>query len=277
MKNSIIPSAAHARQFRKCWSAEIQKQARLVRNNSAPEISAWEAYEACQELIERDTLWLVLPNGPTQNSLFRLLTDRLSRETYLYKTFCNFIVPASLYFKDAISALASAKSKLGKPTLKESLIKRQLEMDLKNCSALLEKTLDTLKTGRQSFWQDVLFASAKERSRWSICINDDKEVRSIPPPELAEFEQIFDKVTYPTALAKRIDLDKRFQIRVAVILRRYLSGEFRISLRTISRLVALTYLAGGLGREQDDRLLVEGRKRPITVGGIDQKIRPCLQ
>src|SRR5271156_3178639 len=127
MKNPIIPSAADARQFRKCWAAEIQKQVRLVRNNSAPEISAWEGYEACQELIERDVLWLVLPNRLSKDRLFRLLADKLSREAYLYKTFCNFIVPASLYFKDAISAVSSAKSKLGKPTIKESPIKRQLE------------------------------------------------------------------------------------------------------------------------------------------------------
>ncbi len=260
MKNSIIPSAADAQHFRKCWSAEIQKQVRLVRNNSAPEISAWEGYEACQELIEKDMLWFVLPNRLTQDRLFRLLTDRLSREAHLYKTFCNFIIPASLYFKDAISAVSSAKAKLSKPKIKDSPIKRQLEMDLKNCSALLQKTLDTLKKGRQSFWQDVLFASAKERSSWSICIDDGKELRSIPPPELAEFEQVLDKITYPRPLAKRIDFDKRFQIRVAVILRRYLSGDFGISLRTISRLVALTYLAGGLGREQDDRLLVEGEE-----------------
>jgi hypothetical protein len=105
---------------------------------------------------------------------------------------------------------------------------------------------------------------------WMIELDDKNRVHSIPPKELAEHERIFEKAEYLRQLVKRIDLDARFQVRVAVILRSYLSRDY-ISLITISRLTLLTYICGNLGKMHDGKLIVDGRE--ITVLAVDQKIR----
>jgi hypothetical protein len=62
-----------------------------------------------------------------------------------------------------------------------------------------------------------------------------------------------------------------------VILRHYLRKDFDISLRTISRLTVLTYICGGLCVEDEENIIldVDGKERTLTVGGIDEKLRPA--
>jgi hypothetical protein len=267
---------SEAQAFRKYWRTEIRRQLRFLKEGVPPEASAWEGYQAVRELSDDQNIWMLMPDPTFRNFPFFHLTERLSREAFFYRKFCGDVVSVNLSFKDVVAALSAANGKLKRVRIQHSQITSSMQAQLTECSAQIEKTLYALEEYRDTYWQQALFALPDERTSW-ITLDGPNAFRAQLPDELVQAEQIFDGTPYPKHLLKRIDLDTRFQIRIAVILRSYLDRDFGISLRTISRLVALTYLASGLAREKDDLLLIPERKKPITVGGIDQTIRPRLK
>ena len=64
-----------------------------------------------------------------------------------------------------------------------------------------------------------------------------------------------------------------FQIRVAAILRVYLSKESGISLRTISRLVVLVYLSAGLAGDRHDEAIICNGGRRLEIRNVEQRLR----
>jgi hypothetical protein len=186
------------------------------------------------------------------------------------KLLAEEIVPTNQCFRNALNVLSAAEGKLKRATIKESAVKPELDKQLERCASMLEKSRIALEQRRKSYWENSLFAEPAEKMTWMIELDDKNRVHSIPPKELAEHERIFEKAKYLRQLVKRIDLDARFQVRVAVILRSYLSRDY-ISLITISRLTLLTYICGNLGKMHDGKLIVDGRE--ITVLAVDQKIR----
>jgi hypothetical protein len=262
-----------AESFRKNWIAGITIKLRAYKSNSRAETGAWEGFEACHELNDTRNLWCVLPEPGMEQYPFPFLTEKLSREVYFYKSFASRIVPTNWAFKDAIDVLSAAVSKLKKAATQKSVVDGGLDSDLNRCCSTVARTLNRLKADRETYWQNALMATVAEKMNWDVQFREDSEVSSIPPAEMLKAEERFTKAQYPKQLLKRIDLDRRFQVRVATILRFYLRRNDKISLRTVSRLTVLTYIAGNLGREDDDRVLLNGRKRAITVGGVDQILR----
>jgi hypothetical protein len=279
-------SAVQTDEFRKIWIKKFEEQATL--QGGPPQGNAWEGFDAYRELHAADHLWLVMPH-PDLIFSFNFLTDKLAREVQIYKIYETSVVADNQSFRDAIDALSAAEATLKnamapktkvnatKPKVDATKSKVRVEVDKRvtQCASAVEKCRQSLELWRDSYWQDALFAPPEERMRWSVYFDDEKKVHSIPPEELVELEKIFNNAKYPRDLVRQIDLDTRFQVRVAVILRHYLLKDFGITLKTISRLTVLTYICGKLREEGPDHLYLnpKSRRGRITVGGVDQKIR----
>lgn len=273
-------STVETDEFRKIWIKKFEEQATL--QGGPPQGNAWEGFDAYRELYAADNLWLVLPAAGTDDLFFSYLTDKLSREVHIYKIYKTSVVAENQSFRDAIDTLSAAEAilknaKAPNPRVDATKSKVRAEVDkrVSQCASAVEKSRQSLELWRNSYWQDALFAPPEERMRWSVYSDDEKKVHSIPPKELVQLEEIFNDAKYPRDLVRQIDLDTRFQVRVAVILRHYLLKDFRITLRTISRLTVLTYICGKLREEGPDLLFLnpKSRRGQITVGGVDQKIR----
>jgi len=270
--------------FRKRWISRFDEQAKLSKKPAGHD--PWEGHAAYRELSDTNNLWIVIPTPEFPDSPFHdRLTQKLAREVHFYATFHETIVPNNQCFKDTLYILRAAERKLKEAKTQKSSVKVELDGELKNCSSVLEKTRIALERRRETYWKESLFADPAEKESWMIEFDAENRINSVPPEDLVKQERMFEKAKYPSRLVKRIDLDTRFQIRVAVILRSYLPqkielspiersflpGKLEVSLKTISRLTLLTYLCGKLGNESDGELVVDGRK--ITVSGVDQKLR----
>jgi hypothetical protein len=132
------------------------------------------------------------------------------------KLLAEEIVPTNQCFRNALNVLSAAEGKLKRATIKESAVKPELDKQLERCASMLEKSRIALEQRRKSYWENSLFAEPAEKMTWMIELDDKNRVHSIPPKELAEHERIFEKAEYLRQLVKRIDLDARFQVRVAV-------------------------------------------------------------
>jgi hypothetical protein len=271
--STAMTSAVDGDEFRRIWIEKFDEQAR--QSGKPLEGNAWEGFDAYRELEATDPVWLARPSIYTYSWAFILLTDKLSREVHLYKPYATSVVADNQCFSDGIKALTAAETKLGNVRTQESTVKPEVDKTLSQCVLAVEKARRSLEKRRDSYWQDVLLAAPEERMRWSVYFDDQKQVHSIPPEELAKWERIFDGARYPGKLVKQKDLDRRFQVRVALILRFYLPLASGISLKTISRLTVLTYICGKLRIEGPDRvfLLPDVRTGGITVGSVDQKLR----
>jgi hypothetical protein len=267
-----MTSKVEAEKFRKMWIEKFAEQARQV--GKPPQGNAWEGFDAYRELNATDPVWMMRPSYYTFSWPFFLLTERLFREVHFYKLYATSVVTDNQCFRDGLDALSAVETKLKKVRTQKSRVKREVDKTLRQCASAIEKTRRSLEERRDSYWQDVLFAEAKERRKWSVYFKNKKQVQSIPPEELTQWERILDKTKYPRNLIRQIDLDTRFQVRVAKILRRYLPKRAGISLRTISRLAVLTYICGKLRAEGPDRLFSKPNVKGggITVGGVYQKL-----
>lgn len=219
----------------------------------------------------------MLPNSDPGGWPFSFLTDKLSREVRVYHLYEASVVPDNQNFGDAIDALSAAETKIREVRTQASRVKQEVDKTLSQRASAIEMVRSSLEKRWDSYWQDVLFAPPEERMNWPVYVDDEKRAQSIPPEERNELEKIFENAKYPRKLVRQLDLDKRFQVRVAVILRSYLPKDARVSLRTISRLTVLTYICGRLRVEGPNRLFQalkpNVRSGGITVGGVDQKLR----
>ena len=273
-------SAVDTAEFRKMWIMKFKEQASL--KGGPPQGNAWEGFDAYRELDAADNLWMVMPNPDPGDFSFNYLTAKLAREVHVYKIYKTSVVADNLSFRDAIETLSAAETTLknalapkAEIAATKSKVRTEVDKRLRQCASAVEKSRHSLEHWRNSYWHDALFAAPDERMNWSLYFDDEKKVGSIPPKELVELEKIFNGAKYPRDLVRQIDLDTRFQVRVAVILRHYLLKDFRISLRTISRLTVLAYICGKLRIEEPDCLFLDPALRSgrITVGGVDQKLR----
>jgi hypothetical protein len=86
---------------------------------------------------------------------------------------------------------------------------------------------------------------------------------------LAEKASRGESLPQPATLTRELDLDRRFQVRIAMILHRAYPG---VSKMTIARLVVLVYICANLV-EIKDGLRFPGSKHPLTVGAVYEKIK----
>jgi hypothetical protein len=271
--NMAMTSKVEPKKFRRMWIEKFDEHARRGGQHLPGDL--WEGSHAYRELDETRNLWRVLPTAEYGDSIFNFLTDNLSREVHVYKLYKASVVADNQCFRDGLDALSAAETKLRNVRTQESRVKPNIDKKLGQCASAIGKTRQSLERWRDSYWQDVLLAEPEERMKWSVYIDHEKQVHSIPPKELVEWERIFDNAKYPRNLVKQIDLDRRFQLRVGVILRSHLRQDFGVSLKTISRLTVLTYICGMLRIEGPNRLFLRAdvRSGEISVGGVDQKLR----
>jgi len=273
--NTAITSKVETDKFRKIWIEKFGEQARL--HGQCLPHDHWEGARAYRELYDSRNLWRVLPTDEYGDGPFKVLTDKLSWEVHVYRLYEASVVADNQNFGNAIDALSAAETQIRKVRTQESRAKPEVDKTLSRCALAIEKARSSLEKRWDSYWQDVLFTPPKERMNWTVYLDNDKQLQSFPPEEIAKYEEIFQNAKYPRNLVRQIDLDKRFQLRVAVILRSHLRQDFGVSLRTISRLTVLTYICGRLRVEGPDRLFLflkpNVKSGEISVGGVDQKLR----
>lgn len=231
---------AEAVEFQKRWVAKFKEQADVQKGPE--QHNAWEGSSAYRELNETDNLWRLIPTAEHGAILPTGITDRLSREVQIYNVYKTSVVAVNKGFKIAIGALSSAESRLKKAKTPESKVKTEVDERIRQCISAVEETRRSLEWRRDIYWKDVLVADPQERMKGWVSSESQDDLDSIIPEERAEWEKIFEKGKYPPTLVKQTALDTRFQLRVGVILRFYLMTDFEVSLRTISRLVILTYI-----------------------------------
>jgi hypothetical protein len=282
-KDAVMTSDSETEGFRKRWIARFDEQAKLIKKPAGHD--PWEGHAAYRELSDTHNLCMVLRTPETPDWPFNWLTQMLAREVHCYRLFHKTIVPNNQCFEDTLDILRATEQKLTNAKTQKSSVKAELDRELERCSSVLEKTRIAVERRRETYWRESLFADITERMKWKIEIDDENRINSVPPEDLVQQERMFENAKYPGTLVKRVDLDRYFQIRVAIILRSclpqkvevlpvlksYLPRKLEVSLKTISRLTLLTYLCGNLGNERSGELNVDGRK--ITVGAVDQKLR----
>jgi hypothetical protein len=270
---------AETAEFRRRWTAKFEEQAKLQKGLNRQ--NAWEGFDAYRELNDTHSLCLVLPSGKNGDSVFSSLTDRLSKEVEIYNLYKTCVVAVNQCFKIAIGALSAAEAKLKKAKTPESEVKSQVDEQLRLCLSTVEETRRSLEGRRDGYWEFALAVEIQEKVRawggWNPTPSQE-ELDSMTPEqrkEHVEWKTIFDTAEYPRDLVRQIDLDTRFQLRVALILRFYLQKDSGISLKTNSRLTVLTYICGKLRKEGPDRLFLKPNLRSggVSVGGVDQKLR----
>jgi hypothetical protein len=94
---------------------------------------------------------------------------------------------------------------------------------------------------------------------------------------LGAWERLWPGHPRRQGIQRRIDLDARLQIQAAKMFRTFLHRDEGVSLRTIARLVVLTYIICGLAMEsQEDgllRIVGLGPNRTISVRSVEEKLR----
>ena len=275
--NGAMTSGVTTDEFRSNWIERFELQAQLHRGS--PRENAWGGFDAYRELFNTRNLWVVLPNEETGVYPFGFLMEKLSREVRMYKLYDSSVVTANQSFRDGLDVLSSIEKKLKKVKTQESSAKPGVDFVLSQCASAIEKARKSLEQRRDSYWPEVLMAPPEERRNWPIewpvRFDEKQQIQTIPPEPIAKLEEMLEDVKYPRKLMRQLDLDRRFQLRVATILRMYLQKDDGISLRTISRLTVLTYICGNLRKEGESRLFssAKEKKGEITVRGVDQKLR----
>jgi hypothetical protein len=271
--NTAMTSEVETDKFRRMWIKKFDEQAQL-HGRRLPR-DHWEGSYAYRELDNADNLWMVLPGSSTGDAFFSFLMEKLSRELWVYKIFGESVVTVNQCFGDGIEALSAAETKLTNVRTEESRAKTEVDSTLGRYKSVLERARRSLERRRASYWEDDLIVPIEERMTRPVYVDDEKQVRSIPPEERTKSEKMFENARYPRTLVRQIDLDRRFQLRVALILRSYLPQDSGTSLRTISRMTVLTYICGKLRVEGPNRLFLKPDVKggEISVGGVDQKLR----
>jgi hypothetical protein len=266
--NVATVTALSEKEFRDRWIEEFKRQSRFAKKH--PPQSVWEGHKAYREFERNGLLEDVMP--PSSDYLFSALISRLFTEVALYRAYEKTVVASNRSYRDAIDALRQAEARLRKAQIEDSNVGKALRQRLHQLTTKLEETRVLLERQKKEHWREAFLALPSEQASWSIYMNSPTDIQRTIPDAIVEWAKVFERFKYSRDLVKRIDLDRNFQIRTAVILRIHFFQTLGISLRTISRLVVLTYVCGGIGHFGGG-LTVAGRKRQITVSGVEPKLR----
>lgn len=232
----------------------------------------WDGSRAYRELRKTGLLWFLHPDDEGDHSYFELLTKKLWKEIQTYRTFREKIIPSNECFRDALERLTAVESRLRKRHFEQADVKVELEGVLEKAAAYVEKCKLLIERKRSEYWKLELLAPSHERRQWKVFLDREKIVQPIPPEDVVQYEKLFDGVKYPKELVKRLDLDSRLQIRVGIIFRSVLPVNTGISLMTISRLVALTYICGKIAEDKKGDLFIAGTDRRLSITLIYQRL-----
>jgi hypothetical protein len=263
--------------FRKCWIDEFKTQQSFLRRRPS---HGWQGGAAHEELQRADKLFLVLPHSDGDYP-FSYLTFRLAREIRAYKRCAINISPNNQCFNDGLVALSGSARDLRKTHAQAAQAKPAVDEVLSRAAFMLDVQRAGLERQRDTFWDDLLLASGEERKDWPLDFDNrewvsygKQRVHLRPPADFRSWAERFNKFKYPERLLRRIDLDSRVQVRIAVVLRFYLDLEDTgVSRRTIARLVALAYICGGLAEVKAHKCVIKGTGHSLKVKDVEQTLR----
>jgi hypothetical protein len=263
--------------FRKCWIEEFRLQSQLPRNRPA---RPWEGSLAFTDLNRADELFRVLPHEAGDLS-FRELTERLMMEVRGYNRCATRVDSINQSFNDAHEGLLRAEKLLAKLPIEDSPVKRETKQMLDRTVSMIKEQRLALERRRDVYWDELMLASDDEKAHWSLDFTKTewtsygtKRIFPETPTDVAAWAERFNKFKYPAKLNRRIDVDSRYQVRFAVVLRHFLKRNMSgVSLKTIGRLVVLTYICGDLAVERDGKLTIPDTGKDLGVGAVDQKLR----
>jgi hypothetical protein len=274
------PMVSSADPFVSAWSSAVIR-AKGGKSKSVIDPDVWDGFRAVQELKKTGWLAFVQPDDDLMELGSIMMFRYLVREVEIYQEISEAGVKRHQEFDAVVLALHRAE--------KRFLMERKMtnHEDLKGIfSKLSQIVLEErvlLKKSTQSYWDEAFLATRATRDGWYIDPEEDRPT-PLPPEELLEAEKIFQDLKYPRKLMRRYDLDKRFQLRSAAILRRYLVD---VSLEAVSSLVALCYLCGDLVTVVGAKVYMDAanrnmdlsEKRILTVDAVYQKLKeePALK
>jgi hypothetical protein len=266
--------------FRDKWDREFKHQEQVLAIGRTDD-RFWGGSTALKALRSAGALWIVSRTTLDYGDLMAsIVAKSVYREVELYRCYRG-VVSTNKAFDDTIGTLCAVQKRIMQaerqvplPELKSRLNRRALN---------LGKEIDAIRARRESYWKEALLAEPKVRMEWPVelKLKPHVTITPIPPQELVEWEKILHRVRYADTLEKRIDLDSRFQKRLAIIFRFYFRfNPAVVPIITISRLVVLVYICADLAGEVGGHLMILDEsgatireKLELTVSAVDQKIR----
>ena len=258
--------AVTTKQFIDRWSKEMRRAEQHDRG------SYWEAEEAIKELGE-------------SRSLRREILKDLLREAQVYERLRLQIAESNRAFKSAMLLVATLRRKASRTAaaIKQKsgpaceLISRHLVdiiTQMERCSNKLEET-------RSNFWQIQLrpypLKGDNPQEVWIALPTSGEEWDS--PRDVCYEGKVAEgiirasKLPDPTPEPKRtIDLDYRFQLRVAAIMDQQFQFP-KLTMETRARLVVLVYICFGFAKVREGELWIPANREKLTVGAVYEKLK----
>jgi hypothetical protein len=268
------------------WVEEFQKQKNNKKLAAPIDVNRfWGGTEAFDSLSKANALDIVMPTAEHGDNLPKRTLRGLYREIEIYKRYRNRISDINNKFKDAMDQISQALHRVSKMPKSVS----EVAASRNRCIGHLKRELEIVKDQHDNYWDDALLALPEERAKWPVMMTGraTNPVRAFPPNELMIWEENLPITLKSRKPKKSIDLDTRFQIRIAKTLQFYFNEvpqfylrtgrQFRVPLMTVSRLVVLTYIAAQLSTEKHNKIFVAcddlQNARALSVESIYQKLR----
>ncbi|MFZ0914500.1 MAG: hypothetical protein WAN09_14545 [Candidatus Korobacteraceae bacterium] len=253
------------------WSKEMGRAERYGRE------SHWEAEEAIKELGEKFPHWL------RTRSLRREILKDLLREAQAYEYLRDQVAESNRAFRSALSLVATLRRK----TSRKAAAMRQksgpacelISRYLVDVTTQMERCSKELEEARSNFWRIRLSPYPLKRDNsqevW-IALPTSSEEWDSPRDvfyegKVAEGVMRTAKLSDPKPDPKRtIDLDQRFQLRVATIIDQRFPN---LSMETRARLVVLIYICFGLVSVSDGEIRIRSNSEELTAGAVYEKLK----
>lgn len=250
----------------------------------------WEGLDAYAELKQSEAIIIVVPLWEVMDIPCTTFLEQLWTEVETYQRLSSNITSGNTQFRDVLDFLEGAEKHCARVEKRGSI--PRLTNVLRPLRLRLTKDREKVEKIRETYWSRALREYRYPKSR-HITFERNKETDEYftaapvpPPPYIKLLGEVQAGSTDEGPLARNMDLDGRFQRRLGRVLRNALPDN-QICLRTISRLVALTYLSADLAEEREvekkDRttgqmhkgpaLVIRQTGRTLSLGGVDQNLR----
>ena len=227
----------------------------------------WDGAFVYSELKRSRITWVIDPEDDL-HMFFEFLVKKLNRELFVYRCHCSEVARRNQEFNDLLAKLQGAINRLSERGIHFPESKAVLMENRK----YLQSQIRRLRKTRDTFWTDRLHDYGEDRP----LMFEGETLKPIPMEDEQAHEKLFEAARYTDKLVRDVDLDRRFQVRLAVIFRHYLRRREGVSLSTIGKLIILYYICTGLACERDDgALIVKGTNRNLTIGSVVQRLGHC--
>ena len=265
--------AVTTKQFVDRWSKEVSHAERHDRGYY------WEAEEAIKELGEKFPRWL------RTRSLRREILKDLLREAQAYEHWRCQVAESNRAFKSALSLVATLRRKASRKAAavqqKSGPACELISRYLVDVITQMERCSKKLEEARSNFWRIRLrpYPLKRDNSQevW-IALPTANEEWASPRDVFYEgkvAEGLIRTARLPDSKPdpkRTIDLDQRFQLRVAAIMDQQFPNP-KLTMETLARLVVLVYLCFDLVTEKAGEIRIRSNLEQLTVGAVYEKLK----